>query len=134
MSAPPSETGWKIVAHEDRRVVVEIEGHPTAVYFNLDSLVQAFLAPPATVIPTQGNPRIGGTIYRFDKGDILAEHAHDGTDLHDVVVRKGSVLLRKESGDVVLQTGDTGFVSVGERHSVEGLEDGTETIHELIIR
>jgi quercetin dioxygenase-like cupin family protein len=88
------------------RAASQVEGHPTA--------------------------KIAGTRYTFNKGDVLPEHEHDASTLHDIKVVSGRVkVMREKSGDTTAKAGDLVVIQVGEKHSVIALEDSV-TVHTLL--
>ena len=128
---------WKVLGYEDGHLLVEYAGG-TRLNVRVDHAIDAAdpdrvpTAPAAGIPTTEGRPKIVGLLYRFDEGDVLAEHSHGEADLHRICVAKGRVLVRKESGDVEAKENDVVTIALGEKHSVEPVETPSFTFHPLV--
>ena len=101
--------------------------------YNIDELVN----PPARVSkaseqtiynPTNVGLRIAGMAYQFEREAILQEHSHDINSLHTIECVSGSVIVHKDSGDVMLRAGEIATIMIDEKHSVKALEP-SKTVH-----
>lgn len=126
---------WKEISHEDGHVLVE---YANGLRLNIrysdlierndpDRVVSANPVAPSN----EPTARVASFRYHFKLGQVLPEHAHDESSLHDVLVEQGKVIVRKETGDVAAREGDRITLKIGERHSIEAITDAV-TLHTLV--
>jgi quercetin dioxygenase-like cupin family protein len=114
---------FKVIEQNGDDVLVEKDG--TLLNVNIAHAVSVAFGE-TVVLPAPAVP------YTFNKGQGIPAHKHSRKTVHDIRVVAGSVLVRKDSGDVTATKGERVVIAVNEMHSVEALEDGTVTLHILL--
>lgn len=125
---------WKELAHEDGHVLIEYaDGSRLNISYNhLIEMHDPEKKAQISVEPLGPQASPFSMLYRYKKGAVLSEHSHDEMTLHDVYVFSGRVIVHRAiGGDVEACEGDMVNIAVGERHSIEALEESA-TIHTLV--
>jgi quercetin dioxygenase-like cupin family protein len=122
---------WKIIEHDDENVTIEFDDG-SQLRWSVEPLLRHIIDPP---VPTKGDTlgggtglSMGGAIFKFEKDGYLAPHAHDESTNHDIEVKRGTVRIEKDSGDVTALAGTIVRIAVNERHAVRALTPAL-TVH-----